>query len=127
MQRLLSSAEPYQVGFKTFCAEYPEALLIEDYRAGDQICSDCGLVVGDRVIDVGSKWRTFSREADADPDAEATGSESFAENGAAKYQNRTMMRRSDRAFLKALKEISSVTDKIHLQSTIVERAKHLFK
>ena len=46
-------------------------------RAGDQICSECGLVVGDRwvgqgkgslidvwinkrVIDVGSEWRSFS-------------------------------------------------------------------
>lgn len=36
--------------------------MIEDYRAGDMICSECGLVVGDRVIDVGSEWRTFSNE-----------------------------------------------------------------
>lgn len=26
------------------------------------ICSECGLVVGDRVIDVGSEWRTFSND-----------------------------------------------------------------
>ena len=25
-------------------------------------CSECGLVVGDRVIDVGSEWRTFSND-----------------------------------------------------------------
>lgn len=32
------------------------------------ICSECGLVVGDRVIDVGSEWRTFSNEkAGVDP------------------------------------------------------------
>ena len=88
------------------CRYHPDAPLIEDYRAGDQvtvhlnrhaphhlstaplygkhilsflfllfviiifffivktffqICSECGLVVGDRVIDVGSEWRTFSR------------------------------------------------------------------
>ena len=29
---------------------------------GDMICSMCGLVVGDRVIDVGSEWRTFSND-----------------------------------------------------------------
>ena len=45
------------------CKFHPEAALIEDYRAGDQICSACGLVVGDRVIDVGSEWRTFSNES----------------------------------------------------------------
>ena len=42
---------------KVSCKFHPEAALIEDYRAGDQICSECGLVVGDRVIDVGSEWR----------------------------------------------------------------------
>ena len=47
---------------KICCAAHPDAALIEDYRAGDQICSECGLVVGDRVIDVGSEWRTFSSE-----------------------------------------------------------------
>ena len=40
------------------CRYHPKAPLIEDYRAGDQICSECGLVVGDRVVDVGSEWRT---------------------------------------------------------------------
>lgn len=74
------------------CPSHPDAPLIEDYRAGDMICSECGLVVGDRcvvstlllqlcnklinflwfiafrVIDVGSEWRTFSNEkAGVDP------------------------------------------------------------
>ena len=44
------------------CPSHPDAQLIEDHRAGDMICSACGLVVGDRVIDVGSEWRTFSNE-----------------------------------------------------------------
>jgi hypothetical protein len=30
------------------CRYHPDAELIEDYRAGDIICSQCGLVVGDR-------------------------------------------------------------------------------
>ena len=47
---------------KVQCRSHPEANLIEDHRAGDMICSECGLVVGDRVIDVGSEWRTFSND-----------------------------------------------------------------
>lgn len=47
---------------RVVCYAHPDAQLIEDYRAGDMICSECGLVVGDRVIDVGSEWRTFSNE-----------------------------------------------------------------
>ena len=30
------------------CKYHPDANLIEDYRAGDTICGDCGMVVGDR-------------------------------------------------------------------------------
>ena len=30
------------------CPQHPEAHLIEDYHAGDMICPECGLVVGDR-------------------------------------------------------------------------------
>lgn len=41
------------------CPNHPDANLVEDYRAGDVICPEWGLVVGDRVIDVGSEWRTF--------------------------------------------------------------------
>ena len=47
------------------CPQHPDAPLIEDYRAGDMICPECGLVVGDRTIDVGSEWRTFSNDKDA--------------------------------------------------------------
>ena len=44
------------------CESHPNDPLIEDYHAGDMICSVCGLVVGDRVVDVGSEWRTFSND-----------------------------------------------------------------
>ena len=47
---------------KVNCPSHPDAPLVEDHRAGDMICSECGLVVGDRVIDVGSEWRTFSND-----------------------------------------------------------------
>ena len=48
---------------------HPEVILINDFRfAGDKICSECGLVVGDRVIDISSEWRTFSSDGNkADP------------------------------------------------------------
>ena len=42
------------------CRFHPTALLVEDSRAGDVICMECGLVVGDRMIDVSSEWRTFN-------------------------------------------------------------------
>ena len=32
------------------CPNHPNAFLVEDYRAGDMVCPECGLVVGDRYI-----------------------------------------------------------------------------
>ena len=32
------------------CPQHPDALLIEDYHAGDTVCPECGLVVGDRCV-----------------------------------------------------------------------------
>lgn len=31
------------------CPNHPDAILVEDYRAGDMICPECGLVVGQYV------------------------------------------------------------------------------
>lgn len=33
-----------------FCPTHPSAHLIEDHRAGDVVCPECGLVVGDRFV-----------------------------------------------------------------------------
>ena len=41
------------------CPIHRSAHLVEDSKAGDVVCSRCGRVVGDRVIDVGSEWRSF--------------------------------------------------------------------
>ena len=30
------------------CRYHPDAPLVEDYHAGDMVCQECGLVVGDR-------------------------------------------------------------------------------
>lgn len=129
------------------CSAHPDAPLIEDYRAGDMICSECGLVVGDRVIDVGSEWRTFNNEkANSDPSrvgaaenpllngsdlstmiGRGSGDASFDENGAPKYMNRRTMTSSDRALINAFREINNMADRINLPKTIVDRANNLFK
>jgi len=32
------------------CPAHPNARLVEDHRAGDLICTQCGLVVGERCF-----------------------------------------------------------------------------
>uniref|UniRef100_A0A8D0G8R5 Transcription initiation factor IIB n=1 Tax=Sphenodon punctatus TaxID=8508 RepID=A0A8D0G8R5_SPHPU len=129
------------------CPNHPDSILVEDYRAGDMICPECGLVVGDRVIDVGSEWRTFSNDkATKDPSrvgdtqnpllndgdlttmiGKGTGAASFDEFGNSKYQNRRTMSSSDRAMMNAFKEITNMADRINLPRNIVDRTNNLFK
>lgn len=49
------------------CPNCIDSVIIEDHRAGDLICSNCGLVIGDRVVDVASEWRSFSDKRGPDP------------------------------------------------------------
>ena len=44
------------------CPDHPDANLIEDYRVGDMICSMCGLVVDERVIDLISNDKSYWRK-----------------------------------------------------------------
>lgn len=129
------------------CPQHPEANLIEDHRAGDMICSECGLVVGDRVIDVGSEWRTFSNEKGGEDRSRvggpentllggsdlstmigpATGAASFDSSGNALYTNRRTVSSSDRTLINAFRTISNMCDRISLPRTIVDRTNMLFK
>eukprot|EP00092_Neocalanus_flemingeri_P064906 GFUD01078836.1.p1 GENE.GFUD01078836.1~~GFUD01078836.1.p1 ORF type:complete len:311 (+),score=70.94 GFUD01078836.1:191-1123(+) len=129
------------------CKFHPDATLIEDYRAGDQICSECGLVVGDRVIDVGSEWRTFSSESGGEDKSRVGGAEntllgssdlstiigpgtggaSFSADGKAMYNNRPTVSSSDRTLMNAFRTISNMSDRINLPRTIIDRANNLFK
>ena len=48
---------------KVSCPYCPSSVpVIDDMQAGDMVCCGCGLVLGDRVIDVGAEWRSFSND-----------------------------------------------------------------
>ena len=135
---------------KVECKFHPEAPLIEDHRAGDKICSECGLVVGDVVvvIDVGSEGRTFSNDQGGEDKSRVGGAEntllgssdlstmigpgrggaSFSSDGTPIYNNRNgRQSTSDRTLLNAFRTISTMADRINLTKTITDRANVLFK
>ncbi|KAK7497007.1 hypothetical protein BaRGS_00011743 [Batillaria attramentaria] len=129
------------------CPEHPDAYLIEDYHAGDMICPECGLVVGDRVVDVGSEWRTFSNEKSTKDNsrvgaaenplleggelstmiATGPGMDCRDEFGKPMYRNRRTLNSSDRALLNAFHEITQMADRLNLPKMIADRASTLFK
>ncbi|BFZ20289.1 hypothetical protein BsWGS_23328 [Bradybaena similaris] len=138
----------FRLTAQLICREHPDAILVEDYHAGDMICPECGLVVGDRVIDVGSEWRTFSNEKDTKDNSRvgaaenplfdgadmstmiATGTASDSmkdEFGKALYKNRRSVSSSDRALITAYREIAQMADRLNLPKMLVDRASTLFK
>ncbi|KAH8147733.1 uncharacterized protein LAJ45_08198 [Morchella importuna] len=52
-----------------FCPECRVSNLVTKYTEGDVVCGECGLVLGDRIVDTRSEWRTFSNDdtGSADP------------------------------------------------------------
>ena len=47
--RFLNSGEALALP-RVQCPNHPDAILVEDYRAGDMICPECGLVVGECFV-----------------------------------------------------------------------------
>jgi transcription initiation factor TFIIIB Brf1 subunit/transcription initiation factor TFIIB len=57
----------------SFCPDHPDVGLVEDHAAGDLICPECGVVVGERCVDVQLNTKhksktTKGRKKDATPD-----------------------------------------------------------
>ena len=139
---VLKKSEEPKMSAIVQCPQHPGSNLIEDYRAGDMICSECGLVVGDRVVDVGSEWRTFSNEKGGEDRSRvggpenallggsdlstmigpARGAASLDSSGNSIYQNRRSISSSDRTLMNAFRTISTMCDRINLAKSISDRA-----
>ena len=115
------------------CKYHPDAYLIEDCHAGDQVCSECGLVVGDRVIDVGSEWRTFSDDTNSRSRIGAAenllldSTDLITHIGPGQDGSNYHQKTSYNSVLTAIHTIADMGDKLNLARTITDRANKLFK
>lgn len=113
------------------------------------VCSLCGLVVADRVIDVGSEWRTFSNDANAKDMSRVGAAENplfngsdlstmisgpsysdarhLDENGRALYRNRRNVSGSDRALHTVYKEVGQMAERLYLPKSISVSIRHSFQ
>ncbi|KAI3632136.1 hypothetical protein MIR68_009972 [Amoeboaphelidium protococcarum] len=57
-----SSQQSIDLAFRLICKNCKKnpPNIVEDYRAGDLVCGDCGLVYPGRIIDMHSEWRSFN-------------------------------------------------------------------
>jgi transcription initiation factor TFIIB len=108
----------------------------EEFSSGDLVCADCGLVLGDRIVDTRSEWRTFANDEGDDPSRVGSAanpllngpqldtviSQRDGGSGAARDLNRTHGRvtavKGERNLLQAYKDISAMSEAIGLPKLI---------
>ncbi|MHC1605255.1 MAG: transcription initiation factor IIB [Candidatus Methanofastidiosia archaeon] len=54
--------EEIQTKTKRVCPECGSSRLVKDFDRGEVICANCGLVLKDKVFDMGPEWRAFDSE-----------------------------------------------------------------
>lgn len=124
----------------------PNPHIVEEFGSGDLVCGNCGLVLGDRIVDTRSEWRTFANDEGDDPSRVGAASDPLLDgisqldtvisykdggNGLARELQRAASRqqsaRSERNILTAFREISNWCDQFSLPKTIADIAKQLYK
>ncbi|KAJ2657199.1 transcription initiation factor IIB, partial [Coemansia sp. RSA 1199] len=111
----------------------------------DLVCGDCGLVLGDRIIDTRSEWRTFADSEGDDPSRVGNSANPFLDGdqldtviargnndaGLSKHLNRTQGRAKDQQHQSALihgyQEITALCSAFDISKSIVDIAKQLYK
>ncbi|EIE77922.1 hypothetical protein G6F57_006045 [Rhizopus arrhizus] len=119
--------------------------IVEEFASGDLVCGDCGLVLGDRIIDTRSEWRTFANDEGDDPSRVGAAANPLLDGnqldtvisrrdggtGAAKDLNKVHGRataiKGERNLVQAYKEIGAMCDSISLSKIVSDTAKQLYK
>ena len=123
--------------------------IIEDFVAGDLICGNCGLVLGNRVIDTRSEWRTFANSDDSSGDPSRVGAvadellignsrlESTMISGLDnmtgvsrdlnRVQSKISQDRTIQYLSDAFRSLQHMADAISLPKIVTDSAKQLFK
>lgn len=126
------------------CKEWPPNV-IDEFSSGDSVCTSCGLVLGDRIIDTRSEWRTFANDESGSDDPSRVGAAanpllngaqletaiSFGDGHNSRELNRAHARMVQDKGAKGLKEayqkINALCQPLHLPSTVMDTACHLYK
>ncbi|KAH8662877.1 cyclin-like protein [Tricladium varicosporioides] len=127
------------------CREMPPNL-VEEFSSGDMVCGSCGVVLGDRIVDTRSEWRTFSNDdaGNDDPSRVGDGANPLLNGsqlqttiafGDGNARSRDLLRaqgkssndKATKTLLAAYKEIGAHCDAVNIPKNVSDTAKHLFK
>jgi len=117
----------------------PNGEFIEDFASGDLICHNCGLVVGDRIVDVRSEWRNFADSTDDRSRASRIDEHSGLStdiskpiggpgggNNLGQYHQRMQTDQSNQNLSAGFDKIGNIADVMHLTQKVKNKAKELY-
>lgn len=122
--------------------------LVERFAEGDMVCGNCGLVLGDRIVDTRSEWRTFSNDDQGNDDPSRVGDAgnplldngnqldtmiAFGQPGSNlgrdlnRLQNKSPHEKKDNALQTAFSRISQMCEAFSLPKVVQDSAKEAYK
>eukprot|EP01080_Neovahlkampfia_damariscottae_P012833 gene12833-7183_t len=116
--------------------------IIEDHAAGDMVCTNCGFVVGDRIVDVEKEWREFESDPDSRNKSRVGGpmnpliessqlSTTIQKTEGGKLLSKTQLRSTisgqDRSLMNAFKKIDAMCEKIDLPQKFKTKSQEVYK
>ncbi|KAI1776675.1 cyclin-like protein [Hypoxylon cercidicola] len=126
------------------CNEYPPNL-IEEFSSGDMVCGSCGLVLGDRIVDTRSEWRTFANDDQGGDDPSRVGDagnpllngaqlqtsigygEGMRSRELHRAQNRLLNDKGEKHIRSIFSEIETLCNSINLPAVTINSAQHIYK
>jgi len=135
------------LSIKTKCPDCKEdpPNLVEEFSSGDTVCASCGLVLGERIIDTRSEWRTFSNDDQGNDDPSRVGEapntllngsnlqttisfgDGIKSRELARAQSKSTDTKSNKGLMAAYREIGTYSDTIGITQVVSDTAKHLYK
>lgn len=130
------------------CPECKTSEIITDYREGNNICTNCGLILGGQLISEESEWRTFSDDGAGKKDdgnrvggpenplynlslgtmiGNSTSSGDNSSSALSKYQNASLMNNQYKVLTTGFRMISQLGNRLALSASIIENAHELYK
>jgi len=127
------------------CKDIPPNV-VEEFSSGDLVCGTCGLILGERIIDTRSEWRTFSNDDQGNDDPSRVGEAASPflngsqlhtsigfNNGDARSkdlnraQSKNVQNKSDKALQTAYGQISRFCEKLDVTMVVNDSAKQILK
>jgi transcription initiation factor TFIIB len=118
--------------------------IILDHTQGVKVCSNCGLVVNDRIIDETSEWRNFSGDGGfggndgnrvggpSDPLLNGRGliitmGNNDQQNKFTKWQNFSSMNSTDKSLTRGFERLKNAAYRLDIDEDILNTSKEFFK